>query len=436
MTRRTLQIQAFFDNSWHQAAEVEVLNADAGMNSPTRLTYRDEYITAHLDGFGTRDARAVSDRYPLEFNVWSEPTWPAFLLDIAPVGAARRWWQKRLAPLQLTEAQLDFHLLANQTISPIGNLRISNPMPGPSVAFEKYDVCQRHVDFLEHAAEHGAAIGGATGAGGEAPKVLLVEDADGKVYPESTLPDERVKASWLVKWPRGRDTRTDRIILESEYIFAHALFKLGFDTCPGEWQMSDEGKPSLWLPRFDRISTERGLQRLAVESMYSLAGISLSGASVTHEFFLEAVTQSLVHRDQTPKIAEFVKEYVARDLLNVILGNTDNHGRNQALIRSADLQFSAIYDLAPMVMDSEGIVRSTRWGRGERLGEVNWLEVCKCTSQWVPEEEMLEHLRQVATQLLPLPDVLRDTGLPHEVFEFPRIYLKGLADHLKRWGLK
>ncbi|WP_258197996.1 HipA domain-containing protein [Pseudomonas capeferrum] len=49
-----------------------------------------------------------------------------------------------------------------------------------------------------------------------------------------------------------------------------------------------------------------------------------------------------------------------RDLINKTLGNFDNHGRNTAIIRGQNgLSLAPIYDLAPMVLDAEGITRTT-----------------------------------------------------------------------------
>ena len=39
--------------------------------------------------------------------------------------------------------------------------------------FSKEDVAERNIDFLEYAQQMGAISSGATGAGGEAPKLLI-----------------------------------------------------------------------------------------------------------------------------------------------------------------------------------------------------------------------------------------------------------------------
>lgn len=439
MDRQTITIDVHFDSRWHPAAELVVLEPSAGAASPSRLAYLDDYIVGNIDSLGTTGAKSLGENHPLDFEVWVEDSWPAFMLDIVPSGSARRWWRKRLAAEQLSEAELEFVLLRDHTVGPIGHLRVApvEVEPRAPIPFSKDEVCRRSASFLEHAADMGAAIGGATGAGGDAPKVLLSEDATGSVYPDSTLPDQDVLACWLVKWPRGHDTRRDRLVLETEHKYAHALAQIGLEACPGRWRQVEDGKPSLWMPRFDRRVEANMLERLPVESFYSLAGVRLQGASVPHLTYLEALARAVERRGQLASLAGLVKEYVCRDLLDVVLGNSDNHGRNRAVLRGEELRLAPIYDLAPMVMDPEGVVRTTRWGEWEQGGaHIDWRGVCGALSRWVEPSEMEAHLSEFAERLLPLPDLLNDAGLSEEVWEFPRIYLRQLPDVLGRWGLR
>lgn len=66
------------------------------------------------------------------------------------------------------------------------------------------DVVTRDQRFLEYAYEQGAAIGGATGAGGEAPKLLLSEGRDGLLYPDAVLDDGQAICHWFVKFARNQ----------------------------------------------------------------------------------------------------------------------------------------------------------------------------------------------------------------------------------------
>ncbi|MEZ4461794.1 MAG: HipA domain-containing protein [bacterium] len=438
MAHESLNIEVHFGGSWHTAAQLLVHDSSAGIHGRTTFAYRNDYIVQHLDAMGTHDARTVSERFPLLFEAWSHDTWPAFTVDIMPAGAARRWWQTRLSQDGLTNAELDFVLLRDHTLAPIGNLRIATSVEpvDAAIPFSKQEVCQRSTSFLEYAAELGAAIGGATGAGGDAPKVLLAENSRGEVFPDAALPDSDVRKCWFVKWPRGRDTDRDRLVLRTEHIYAHALAQIGLDVCPGELNESEGAKPSLWLPRFDRRVTNDGLERIAVESFYSLAGVVQHGASVSHWRFLEALEQCTRARGQMDSFPEMVKNYVCRDLLDVVLGNSDNHGRNKAVLRGAALTLAPIYDLAPMVMDPEGVVRTTRWAEFERAGQIDWPGICRALGKWVDGEEMWEHLRDFAASILPLPDLLFDAGIDAEVLDFPRVYVGRLPQTLEKWGLR
>ena len=56
-------------------------------------------------------------------------------------------------------------------------------------------------------------------------------------------------------------------------------------------------------------------------------------------------------------------EYIKRDLVNVILANSDNHGRNWSLIKRPDeVRLSPIYDVTAMrFFEGDFIVELTRW---------------------------------------------------------------------------
>ncbi len=428
----TITIEVYHGGAWHDAFDVTFSEPAGGFASRTTAAYRNEYVGEHVDQLGSVQEHAVGVRYPVDFEVWAQEAWPAFLLDVMPSGAARRWWRRRLATRDLTENELSFKLLRDHTTSPIGNLRVKSERPDiQPVAFSKEDVCRRDVSFLDYAIESGAAIGGATGAGGDAPKVLLVEDADGNVYPEGTLPDEAVRKSWLVKWPRGQDRDRDRLVLYAEHLYAEAMATIGLDIRVGEHHKFEDSKPSVWFPRFDRLPTEQGLERLAVESFYSMAGISVHGASATHFEYIAALMQ-VCEADQRE---DFVSEIICRDILDLIVGNSDNHGRNRAIIRNGGIRLAPYYDVAPMVMDPEGVVRTSRWGDFERGGQIDWVGVFEHVGQWADELTVRENVQRFASQLLDLPDALRDLNLPDEVFDFPRIHLKDARATLKQWGL-
>jgi len=267
----------------------------------------------------------------------------------------------------------------------------------------------------------------------------MAEAADGLLYPDATLADADVKQHWFIKFSRNQALERDQVILRSEYLYYRALQTLGIETVPVQGLALEEGrKPSLWMQRFDRQVTAQGVQRLAVESVYSLAQVTEAGSDMSHLEVIKLLAMLWAQAGQHAQIPDLVAEYLRRDLLNKILGNSDNHGRNTAIIRGADsFRLAPIYDLAPMVMDDEGITRTTKWGAGiESAGQINWRAACESLGAIVVPDMAFERLRADAEQLLALPDLLSASGLPDITMNHPQIALKHLDKRLQEWGLK
>ena len=144
-----------------------------------------------------------------------------------------------------------------------------------------------------------------------------------------------------------------------------------------------------------------------------------------------------IEAGQKAQVPDLIADYLRRDLINKILGNSDNHGRNTAVIRTADsLRLAPIYDLAPMVMDAEGITRTTKWPTAvERAGEIDWHAACQSLALLVDPEHAFERLRSDAQALMALPDLLSESGLPASVMNHPAIALKNLEQRMKEWTL-
>lgn len=91
-----------------------------------------------------------------------------------------------------------------------------------------------------------------------------------------------------------------------------------------------------------------------------------------------------------------------------------------------------------MVMDDEGITRTTKWPQTvERGGNVDWFAVCQLVSELadLPQEWLYQQLRDTAQQLLALPDLLQDLGLPDKTWQHPRIPLRRLQQQFTAWDL-
>ncbi len=260
----SVTLEALLDGAWQSAATLEFPEESAGDQGRCYFEYDYEYLCRWVET-ARFDVRA-SVALPLEFGSTSLPTWPAFLDDVRPMGSARRWWLDRL---NLADAPAsDFRLLQQGTVAPVGNLRIAEAVPPKTETprrFSAQQVIDREQDFIAWAADHGAQVGGATGAGGDSPKLLLRRDADQVWIDVWQDEPENAASHVLVKFARSRRER-DQLILRSEYVFYRALTMLGVATISAEGLELHEGEagPSLWLPRFDVRRHEGREVRLGV----------------------------------------------------------------------------------------------------------------------------------------------------------------------------
>ncbi|HWT70355.1 MAG TPA: HipA domain-containing protein [Pseudomonas sp.] len=448
----SLTLQVFKAGEWSDAMVLSFDSPEKGFDSRCSFGYETAYLFEHHEAMGSPFSDAVSARFPLDWD-GRRSNAPAFIHDIAPAGAAKRFLLARLGQDKPADISVDLYLLARSTSAPIGNMRIKESAHAVDerkpIGFKRQDVISRDNRFLEYAYEQGAAIGGATGAGGEAPKLLLAENKAGLLYPDAVLEDAEVNQHWFVKFARNNGSQSDQDILRSEYHYYKALQALGIETVSEQGlALEEETKPSLWMQRFDRRVTEQGIERFAVESIYSLAGVTIPGSAMNHVEVIRMLSRLWRDVGQENQIPDLVADYLRRDLINKILGNSDNHGRNIAIIRGADsFRLAPIYDLAPMVMDDEGVTRSTKWPRElERAGDVDWRGVCRALADIADPQDPLavlsdasdafERLREDANHLAALPDILAASGLPERTMNHPGIALKNLDERLKAWDLK
>ena len=170
-------------------------------------------------------------------------------------------------------------------------------------------------------------------------------------------------------------------------------------------------------------------QRLGVESVYSLVGRS-PGSDLKHQHVLMRLHE-LLGRDQARATT---LEYLRRDLLNLVFGNSDNHGRNTSVLKTpTGVRLAPVYDFAPMMMDPEGVTRTTRWEEFEQAGEVDWPGLLKSFGK--DEGFLRAGLKRLAKALVHLPELLEELALPATTLNFPPLALKDTANKLSRWTL-
>ena len=425
-----LHLQALIDGSWQRAALLDFPTVGEGRRGGCTFEYEHEYLIRWISD--PPPLAAVSLNLPVEFGprVWRR--WPAFLDDLQPMGSARGWWLRRLGLAD--EAASDFKLLRSGTIAPVGNLRIEESVPEkkePPKRFPRQVVIDREHAFIEYAANAGAQVGGATGAGGDSPKMLLRCDAADQVWIDVWQDDPACPDRYyLVKFARSRSER-DRNILRSEYVYYKALARLGVETIPQDGLALHEGPsgPSLWLPRFDVARQDGREIRYGLESLYSLLKAE-PGSFQKHQAALSAL-KDVVPAEVWPTVR---LEYLKRDLLNLVFGNSDNHCRNIAVLKTdRTVRLAPIFDFAPMRMDPEGITRTTTWEGYEAGGDVDWEGLLR---SFGPDETSLrEGFYDLALRLCNLLELLAELELPDETLNFAGLDFRSTEKRLRTWGL-
>ena len=454
MTTRQLTIQTFVDHAWKDSATLTFPEPEKGRSGICELEYLFDYAFEYFDK--DRHEAAFSLRYPVQlYESHTQQPWFAVIDDIMPAGAARRFWLNNLGIENLPSSEQDYLLLSTGTIAPIGNMRIREALPLVNdekinkILFPLEDAVTRSSDFLQYANQMGAVGGGATGAGGEAPKFLVRCTQDDKVWIDAYQDDaDNTDDHYLVKFARNRGTAMDKDILRAEYHYYHILTALGINTIDtAKMKLFDDGeKVSLWLPRFDVGIKQGKLAHYGMESVFSAIGMP-PGSNLKHSDVInELVTLLNLHSSQFDP-QTFVNEWIRRDFLNVVFGNSDNHGRNTAFLKrpGQPIELSPVYDFAPMKADPEGVIRTTTWGAAGRLelgGDFDWIkialeieELLRRSGFTVTADSVIEELSRLAAKLVNLKPRLADQGVPESIVNLPAIGFKFLNDKLKKWDL-
>jgi serine/threonine-protein kinase HipA len=403
-------IQISIEGKWVIAGTFESSdkNVSQGINGNGWLEYEADFALSHIeDNPGFR----AGLRYPVNFELYKTQGWPAFLLDILPSGAGRRVWVRRLGIKDNDAAA--WQLLLSGGGNPPGNLRIAEsviPPADPHPGFTIEEIIEKQADFIEYAESRGAVVAGATDVAGDAPKFLLVRDSKRRWHPDGSLHDEDILDAWLVKFPRGKKD-ADLTVLKNEAPYYEVARKFGVYTGP-PLRFIDS---TLFIPRFDRIKNDDRLIRLGLETLSSAAGIAEYGRRGNHSVFFDTIATYATNK----KTGLF--EYLRREILNVALRNTDNHGRNTAFLKSNDgvVALSPLYDFAPMFLDPEGIPRSSRWDKDlESIsGRPQWRGIAEALSGYIDLKETQHFLASHSETVRKLPVTMGECGVEEKVIE-------------------
>mgnify|MGYP003641784195 FL=1 len=293
----SLTLQIHWDNQWHDAGTVAFPHETDGLLGKPTFSYDIQYVLAALEQGGDYEREDLNNKKAVGVNLpcilggdFMAGEIAPILRDIIPQGAGRRALVKQLGYSRDPEQAIDVRLLTEGCIGPIGNLRIKEAAKAfekevaesEIVLFDRQDVCTRADALVQYANNLHVAIGGATGAGGDAPKLLLVENHYGEYALEGTIPEEDISRHWLVKFPRGNRSKDDVQVLEGEAAVYQLLEARGFTSIVGTFFDEINGDVALWLPRFDREVGADGVSRHGMESVYSIMGMIGDGARLEH----------------------------------------------------------------------------------------------------------------------------------------------------------
>lgn len=422
----TCTLQLFANGAWYDVGSVSLLGAEAqGWRCKTYTGYSVEWALEHG---GARDAHAFACRFPVGLQEFLHPHWPVFLIDMLPQGFGREELLRRLGLSATAGESVDWRLLLAGAGNPIGSLRVKEAAnwlaanAGPVKGFTDDEVAERGDDFAEYLASHGLFVAGSSGVQGEWPKMLLTRAEDGLLYLDHTLEDARAREHYIVKFGRGSN-KDLAAILRHEAPYMALARMLGLCVHADLVLL----KRALFIPRFDRQVTDRGVLRLGQESIATLTGNPGFDALPSHDDVCRHLLRQCTH-----PLTE-VLEYMKRDVANLALGNKDNHARNTAVQRDfrGGIRLTPLYDFAPMYLHPDGIARRIRW-EGNDSGAPDWNrvidKVCEMAQTLSGEKRMpsaqKEALRKVCRPAL--VEGLRSMAEP----------LKKIAAHGTDFGLE
>lgn len=438
-----MTLQTYLDGAWHDAALIEIKDPARGHQSPTVI----DYITPYYFNYGSGaleagrpvvDAHALSVCYPLDLEPQRRSSWPPFLLDILPQGDARSRLARALQ-LDPDALQSELPLLLRGGGSPIGNVRVKEAWTAEverlrgsrPQGLTREDLLTRSPAFQDMIDTFALLVSsGSSGPQGEWPKVLFTQARDGLWYPDSSVLDEEAVAHVIVKMSRAAFAE-DRVILAAEAPYLEVARAFGLRVGGALEYKNDV----LLVPRFDRRSRPdrpRPVERLGQESLVAASGVAAFGHVTTHERYLETILCCCTD----PKTE--IVEYVLRDLLNRVMGDTDNHGRNTALQKRSDgwIGLTPRFDFAPMSLLPDRVQPPTSWGclRG-RPGGARYALICQSIEEVTADQTIAAAVRAAligkAEEVAALPALCQRLGVPDEALSLPRRNAAAEAEALR-----
>ena len=422
-------IQIFADGRWQDVGVMSLVGPEVqGHGAKTFTGYDTNWALKHG---GARDAWAFASGFAVGLNPVDLPHWPAFLIDMLPQGYGRGELLRELKLQENIQEAGDWRLLLAGAGNPIGHMRIKEAAlwleerTGAVRGFADEEVANRAEGFVEYLTQHGLFVAGSSGVQGEWPKILLTRARDGLLYLDHTLADTDAVEHFIVKFGRGPNKRLSQILAQ-EAPYMNVAQRLGLRVHRPLTLL----EKSLFIPRFDRRVAGGQLTRLAQESLAALLGKPGFGPPATHD----EVVVKLAEVCTEPQVE--ILEYIKRDVVNLALGNKDNHARNTAIQRDFGnrIGLTPLFDFAPMYLHPDGIARRIRWD-GNDNSAPDWRRVVDRVCELAPAINR-GNLVQGLLDLVPrLEDLARDGvlwGLDPEVHEHLRPGIGAQAQALAR----
>lgn len=237
---------------------------------------------------------------------------------------------------------------------------------------------------------------------GARPKATLALSGDKALAGVKELPEGFTY--WLVKFPSTSDIegKNEGAV---EYVFSQIAKDAGVDMPDTRLIPADDCPGYFAIKRFDR--TDDGMR----VHMHSLAGMIHSNfrtPDCDYEMLLD-VTQ------QVTKSQKEVTEAYRRMVLNVLIGNRDDHTKNFAFLMNNDgtWRFSPAYDVTHSV-GIAGEHTMTIAGKGKNITVDHMLKTAKGAG--IPEKDARDIINKVAAAVSQFPTLAKSHGIhPEEV---------------------
>jgi serine/threonine-protein kinase HipA len=421
--------QIHLDGCWHDAASLSLMGPpERGWRTAAYTGYTVPHAVEHM---GRRDAAALSASYPVGLSPLQTTAWPAFAMDLLPQGYGRAELLRQLSLPEIAEETADWPLLCAGAGNPIGNMRVKEAhawlaerTQNDRRGFPMEEVARRAEDFSEYLAQNGLFVAGSSGVQGEWPKILLTEGRDGLFYLDHALPDEEAERHYLVKFGRGPNPAlADILRLEAPYMRLARYLGLRVHA-DLQWH-----ERALFIPRFDRSVEGGRVVRHAQESIASLCSVSGFGIVPSHN-----ETCRLLAAVATEPAAEII-EYLRRDVVNIALGNKDNHARNTALQRRHDghIALTPLFDFSPALLHPDGIARRMRWEHDDH-GSPTWASAVDqaCAAAGIAKDPVVTALRAMAGPMRDLRAYALDVGIDCALVDRLTPTIDNIAGQLER----